>query len=133
MQSFLLAFVASLLAATALTPVARLLALRLGAVSSPGGRHLNEGTKPRLGGLALALGWCLPLGLLFHLHAPAGAALAGQQQKLLALVAGAALMCVVGALDDLRGLRAVHKLMAQLFAGALAYALGFRIEAIALP
>jgi len=133
MQSFLLAFVASLLVATALTPLARIVALRVGAVSNPGGRHLNEGTKPRLGGLALTLGWCLPLGLLFRLHPPAASALEGQGEKLAALVAGGLLMCVVGALDDLRGLRAVHKLLAQLVAGGLAYALGFRIEAIALP
>ena len=133
MHSFLLAFIASLLTATALTPLARVLALRFGAVSNPGGRHLNHRTTPRLGGLALCLGWCLPLAVIFRLHSPAADALLGQGAKLAALVAGGLLMCVVGALDDLRGLRAVQKLAAQMLAGGLAYALGFRIDAIALP
>jgi UDP-GlcNAc:undecaprenyl-phosphate/decaprenyl-phosphate GlcNAc-1-phosphate transferase len=133
MPSFLLAFFASLFAATALTPVARLLALRLGAVSNPGGRHLNARTIPRLGGLALSLGWCIPLALLFALHRPALRALEGNEAKLLAVVVGGLAMCAVGAFDDLRGVRAIHKLGAQLVVGAFAYWLGFRIEAIALP
>jgi UDP-GlcNAc:undecaprenyl-phosphate/decaprenyl-phosphate GlcNAc-1-phosphate transferase len=133
MQHYLLAFVGSLVAATVLTPCVRALAERLGAVSVPGGRHVNARSIPRLGGLALALGWCGPLLLLLFVHGPARSTLVDHEYHLAALMGGGLALCAVGALDDLRGVRAVHKVLAQALAACLAYALGFRIEAIELP
>ncbi len=133
MQRFLIAFCASLVAATLFTPLAKALAIRLGAVSNPGGRHINAQGIPRLGGLALAAGWTAPLAawLLFH---PLGkAALQGNERQLIGAMGGGLSLCLLGALDDLRGVRAVHKLFVQAVVACLAYALGFRIEAVALP
>src|SRR5262249_52363810 len=59
-SAFLLATVAS----TLLIPVVRVIAFRVGAVSTPGGRHIHSRAIPRLGGVAIASGFCIALGLL---------------------------------------------------------------------
>jgi UDP-GlcNAc:undecaprenyl-phosphate/decaprenyl-phosphate GlcNAc-1-phosphate transferase len=133
MEPYVLIFLVSLLTATLLTPLARAFALRLGAVSSPGERHVHARSIPRLGGVALALGWGGPLAALLAVYAPAEKALEGHQLHLFALFGGGAALCAVGAVDDLRGLRALHKLLAQTIIACFAFALGFRIDAIALP
>ena len=133
MPYYLIAFIAALVTCTALTPVARGLALRYGAVSDPGGRHVNERCIPRLGGAAIALAWGVPLLALVIFH-PACRALVGEHDRhLTGVVGGGALLCLVGALDDVRGLRAVHKLLAQVLVAIGAFVLGFRIEAVFLP
>src|SRR5262245_8723504 len=112
MQNYLIAFIATLLTTTAITPIARLLAIRLGAVSSPGGRNVNASSIPRLGGTAIALGWCLPLCILFLWHGAAHRMLQGSERQLAGAMGGGLILCVVGAFDDLRGVRAVNKLLA---------------------
>ena len=52
MLTAVFAFVGSLLAAVALTPLARQLAVALGAVDQPGERRVHAHAVPRLGGLA---------------------------------------------------------------------------------
>ncbi|MEM7610002.1 MAG: MraY family glycosyltransferase, partial [Myxococcota bacterium] len=49
------------------------------------------------------------------------------------LVMGGGAAAILGALDDLRGVRALHKLGTQTAIAGLAYAAGFRIDAVALP
>jgi UDP-GlcNAc:undecaprenyl-phosphate GlcNAc-1-phosphate transferase len=132
MQFYLVAFVAALLACTAFTPITRWVALKLGAVSDPGDRHVHARTIPRLGGPAIALAWCGPLLALLVAH-PSRALLLDHERHLAGAIGGGLLLCLVGALDDLRGLRAVYKLLAQVAVAVGAFALGFRIEAVFLP
>jgi UDP-GlcNAc:undecaprenyl-phosphate/decaprenyl-phosphate GlcNAc-1-phosphate transferase len=131
MQSHLAIFVLALVASLLLTPAARRLALSLGAVGTTGGRNVHARVIPRLGGVALTGGWSLSL-LLFLLVGEFPTTDPPQRQ-LFGVVLGGLILCVIGAVDDVRGLRAVHKLMAQVLVAVLAYGCGFRIEAIALP
>jgi UDP-GlcNAc:undecaprenyl-phosphate GlcNAc-1-phosphate transferase len=57
----------------------------------------------------------------------------GEGRELAGLVIGAVALCLTGAWDDVRGLRASLKLAAQTGAAAVAFGFGFRIEAIQLP
>jgi UDP-GlcNAc:undecaprenyl-phosphate GlcNAc-1-phosphate transferase len=61
------------------------------------------------------------------------ATLGHQGLKLVGMIAGGLALCLIGAVDDVRGLRAAHKLAAQVIVATLAYACGFRIDAISLP
>ena len=65
MRSFVAAFLVAALVGSILTPLVSRLALRLGAVSKPGGRNVNATVIPRLGGIAIALAFFTPLLLLF--------------------------------------------------------------------
>jgi UDP-GlcNAc:undecaprenyl-phosphate GlcNAc-1-phosphate transferase len=133
MAYYLAAFLSALVVCTALTPGAKWLASRLGAVSEPGGRHVNGQNIPRLGGLAISLAWAGPLLVLALTSTRFSPLLSGHGRHLIGIVGGGLLLCLVGALDDLKGLRAVHKLAAQLVVATGAFALGFRIEGIFLP
>ncbi|HVK65493.1 MAG TPA: MraY family glycosyltransferase [Polyangium sp.] len=133
MRTYLAAFAFSALVSGILTPLVRLLAFRLGAVSRPGGRHVHRHETPRLGGLAIFVGFFAPLVGLFFVQSVVAQAFTQDVRKVIGLFAGGAILCGVGAIDDTRGLRALHKLYAQVVVAVLAFACGFRIEAISLP
>ena len=65
MRSSAVGLIGAFLVTLALVPVAKRLATRLGAVDSGGGRRVHEGDIPRLGGIALAIGFFVPLVALF--------------------------------------------------------------------
>jgi UDP-GlcNAc:undecaprenyl-phosphate GlcNAc-1-phosphate transferase len=127
------ALIIALLVVAALTPLVRMLAFRLDAVAHPGGRHIHKATIPRLGGLAICIGLFAPLVIL-GLTEPAVADMFRPiWLRVLGLVLGGAIMCVVGVIDDTRGIRAGRKLLAQIAVAIFAFACGLRIEAIHLP
>ena len=145
MLPLLLAFAAAALLAVALTPLVLWWARRLGAVAGMGGRHIHQRSTPRLGGVALCMAMVLPVvGAVWF--EPSLEAAAGtlqpfgfryhfQQQQLRAwgLLVGGLAMCVLGAADDTRGLRARHKLLVQLLVAGAAFACGYRIDVVVLP
>ncbi|MRG92603.1 glycosyltransferase family 4 protein [Polyangium spumosum] len=133
MRTYLAAFALSALVSGIFTPLVRLLAFRIGAVSRPGGRHVHGRETPRLGGLAIFAGFFAPLMGLFFVQSVVAQAFTQDVRKVIGLFAGGALLCGVGAIDDTRGLRALHKLYAQVAVAVLAFACGFRIDAISLP
>lgn len=100
-------------------------------------RRLHHLAVPRLGGIAVWLG--VATGLLCVALLPAvvpgvgWTVLTSAQQQLVAGLGGAlVVMLVTGLADDVRGLRPLHKLVAQLLAALLVVAAGFRIDTIAL-
>src|SRR3954470_18912035 len=91
-----------------LTPAVGGMARMLGVVDRPGGRRVNRSPVPRLGGIALFLGFVVPaLAFLDLSHEARG------------LLLCAALATTVGAIDDFRGLRWFEKLGGQLAAAAV--------------
>src|SRR4051812_3556414 len=91
--------------ATALTPVVGRLARRAGAVDLPRARGLSDRPTPLLGGLAIFAG-TLVAGLLFLPDA----------DRFHAILAGAAIITLVGAIDDWRELSASWKLAGEVLA-----------------
>lgn len=133
MVTYSAAFLAAMLIASIATPIVRILAFRLGAVSSTGGRNVNTQQIPRLGGIAIAIAVVLPISILLLVRSE----VAGVLQEKLGLVAGLCLgafgMCVLGVVDDTRGVRASRKFVTQVACAAVAYFSGFKIQAISLP
>ena len=119
MRSFVAAFLVAALVATASTPMVRQLALRVGAVSNPGGRHVHERSVPRLGGLSLALAFFAPLIGLFFVESAVSELFTRDVARVAGLFAGGAAMVGLGALDDVRGVRALYKLYVQAAAHGL--------------
>lgn len=124
--------IATLVSAMLIGPV-RSIAQRLGAVSVPGGRHVHQAATPRLGGVAIFFGVLVPLAVLFNIDAGAAQALRADAMKAAGLVIGAVIMCGVGSIDDVRGMRALYKLLFQVAAATVAWLTGFRIEGVHLP
>jgi UDP-GlcNAc:undecaprenyl-phosphate GlcNAc-1-phosphate transferase len=107
----------------ALTPVSSRVARRVGAIDEPRGRGLAERPTPLLGGLAIFSG-VLAAWILFL---PAG------DDRWRAIIAGAALITLVGALDDVFELHAGVKLAGQIGAALLPVLEGVRVESFTLP
>ncbi len=103
--------------AWALCPLVAALAMRLGACSRPGGRSAHTTCIPRMGGLALYVP--VAAALLWTGTPHAGA-----------LLAGATIMVLVGAIDDIRGLTPRRKIAAQVAAALVLVAGGYRITGL---
>ncbi len=134
MLTFLIAFLVSLGLSTALVPVVKAMARRLGLVDhGRSSRKIHAAPIPRLGGIAIAAAFYAPLvGLFFHANEISQRFYAHKAQAL-ALVLGGLVIFGLGLVDDLRGLGAKAKFAVQ-FAVALAcWHWGLRIEEVALP
>jgi len=105
-----------------LTPAVGGMARLLGVVDEPDGRRLNRRPIPRLGGLAIFLGILVP--------ALAFLDLTGEMRG---IVIGAAVACVVGAVDDFRGLTPATKLAGQVLAAAIPTAFGVWVDHFTFP
>lgn len=127
LQQYLLgvAFLAALLASIAVTPSVIRLANRNGWYDQPGGRRIHKRPVPRLGGLAVfaatLAGFIAAAGLGWRVAEH-------HREFLVGILVGGAVLFTTGVVDDLRGLRPRTKLLAQMVAAGLVYAMGFRIE-----
>src|SRR5450755_421271 len=124
------AFYAFLLAAAVtalLTPVTMRLARAVGAIDQPRERGLSENPTPLLGGLAIFAG-ALVAVLVFL---PAG--YYREDQLWHGVLLGAAVITVVGALDDLYELPPPVKLAGQVLAAVIVVHFGVAVKAITLP
>lgn len=113
---FCVAFVVTFI----LTPIVKRLAPKLGLVDLPNARRINKEPMPTGGGLALFIGFAL-------------AALLADIPHVLPTLIGAAIITLVGFIDDRQNLSAGKKFAGQLL-GVLVYVLwGGRIEFVSNP
>ncbi len=133
MQTYLLSFVAATLASALFTPLARLVSFRFGIVSRPGGRHIHGRAIPRFGGLGIFLAVMTTVPLLWGLGHLTAALDAHDLMMGVGLLTGGGVMFLTGAVDDVRGLRALYKLFMQIAAAVIAWYFGFRIDVVDLP
>jgi UDP-GlcNAc:undecaprenyl-phosphate GlcNAc-1-phosphate transferase len=128
----ILSGVIAVLVATALTPLVRAGALRIGAVDTPGERKINKSTIPRMGGIAIAVAYTIALGIVLNtswLDIPNDG-----ESAFLGFIAGALIIFLAGIYDDLRQLGAKRKLATQVLAATAAWWGGARVyEVVNLP
>ncbi len=105
-----------------LTPLAVRLAYRIGAVDEPRARGLSDRSMPRLGGVAIFAGVLVGAILFLPLDGRFGA-----------IIAGAAVITIVGGLDDVFELSAPVKLAGQITAALIPVLDGVRVESFTLP
>jgi UDP-GlcNAc:undecaprenyl-phosphate GlcNAc-1-phosphate transferase len=109
-------------AAAVLTPVVARLARRIGAVDDIKDRGLAREATPLLGGLAIFAG-VLIAALLFS----------PQSSRTDAILAGAALITIVGAVDDTRDLPPGIKLLGQIAAALILVLADVTVQTLTLP
>ncbi|HUD72543.1 MAG TPA: MraY family glycosyltransferase [Dongiaceae bacterium] len=117
----LLGFLAALVATLLATPVVRALALGRNLLDAPNHRKVHTEAVPRLGGIALGAGILLGTVGAVLLSAEARDILLRHGTRFATLVAAAGLLALVGLYDDVRGLSARAKLLAQVGAGVIAF------------
>jgi UDP-GlcNAc:undecaprenyl-phosphate/decaprenyl-phosphate GlcNAc-1-phosphate transferase len=132
--SFFAPLIAFAIAATiglVLTPMIAAVARRYGWLDEPDGqRRMHKLAVPRLGGVAIFAG--VLAGLFAVLLLPAPLTMVGPEtwRLLPGLLAGGAIVFIVGLFDDLRGVPPVVKLLAQTAAALLALAFGFDLPRV---
>jgi UDP-GlcNAc:undecaprenyl-phosphate GlcNAc-1-phosphate transferase len=128
------AFVLACLVSGLLTPVVRRFALRRRLFDdNVAARKIHGRPIPRLGGVAIALGFYAPLLALLIESSGVGGHFYASWRKALAFLLGGAAICALGLFDDIRGSGAGRKFLIQFaIAGALYYA-GFKIDVLSLP
>ncbi|HMJ32323.1 MAG TPA: MraY family glycosyltransferase [Baekduia sp.] len=120
------AFVVAFAVAGLLTPLTARFARRVGAVDQPKARGLGRESTPLLGGLAIFAG-ALVAGLLFI------ETTSRTHDRFVGILAGAALITLVGALDDRFDLHPAVKLLGQVVAAVIPVTAGVEAGNITLP
>jgi UDP-GlcNAc:undecaprenyl-phosphate GlcNAc-1-phosphate transferase len=133
MRSVFIAFLMSLGVGALLTPLVRRLAIRLGALDAGGGRKVHAGSIPRLGGLAIVLGFYAPLTGLLFLDAGINRHFLADQRKVVGLFVGGLIIAGLGLYDDFRGANAPKKFLVQFLVAALLWQAGYRIDVVSNP
>jgi UDP-GlcNAc:undecaprenyl-phosphate GlcNAc-1-phosphate transferase len=114
--------IASFLGVVALTPVARQVALRYGITDRPGHGKLHTKVTPYLGGMAI-----LVTALVASSFLPSWSA------QGVGILVGAAVVGLVGLIDDMRMLGPVPRLITEVAAASLAFATGARVHLVNDP
>lgn len=131
-------FVASLATALLATPLARKLAIRLGAVDKPNPRRINKTPVPRMGGIAIFAGIAVAflvqyVGTMFLGWPVVLVPSPRMQVNYWMLVAAFAVIFATGLLDDKYSLKPLQKLAGQVLAAVIAVAGGLVIGDISNP
>ena len=132
------AFLVAMAVAAVLTPVAAKLASRVKAISWPSERGLSQRATPLLGGVAILAGVLVAAAIWMpgtirlspSPHAKPGSA---GIVHTWAILLGAVVIALVGALDDARPLRPQYKLIGQIAAAVIAVAGGALVTDVTLP
>ncbi|MCS7300526.1 MAG: undecaprenyl/decaprenyl-phosphate alpha-N-acetylglucosaminyl 1-phosphate transferase [Fimbriimonadales bacterium] len=136
MKTITAVFLLSLLTTYVLTPWARRLAIRMGALDVPDARRVHTEPIPRWGGLAIYIGVAVGMlaGLLrLYLLAPSDAVFLERATQFLGLLLVGAGVLIVGMLDDLKQFSALIQLSVLLLAGLVVQLFGVQIEGFAAP
>ena len=117
------ALVVALVVALVSTPVVKNLAIRVKAVDVPkDGRRMHDHPIPRMGGLAIFLGFLLSVLLFLELT-----------PQMRGMLLGAVIIVVLGIFDDIYSLPAMFKFVVQIVAALVAVLSGNVIEAVSNP
>lgn len=126
--------VAAALAGLLATPLVVQMAVARGIYDVPSdGRRVHTHPVPRLGGVAVFA--AMVCGLVATAIAWAGVGETGlmhQPRFFAGILLGGGLLFAAGLVDDLRGIRPAIKLLAQVLAATVVYALGFQVDVLSL-
>jgi UDP-N-acetylmuramyl pentapeptide phosphotransferase/UDP-N-acetylglucosamine-1-phosphate transferase len=130
MTTYLGVFLGSLVLALLVTPVVIIAARRMKVLDHPGIRTVHTNPIARIGGVAIFLAaMCLIVSVCF-LNNDIGVAFRQNALGLSALLCTAAFIFVVGLIDDVKGLPARVKLVAEIAAASLLCYVGVQISAL---
>jgi UDP-GlcNAc:undecaprenyl-phosphate GlcNAc-1-phosphate transferase len=128
MTTYLLIWLGSLALALAATPVVIWLARRVDAVDRPGVRTVHTRPVPRIGGIAIVFSAVGLIAPVLFLDNRFGDVFREVSVQVITLLGAATLIFLVGLVDDVRGLPARIKLIAEVIAAALLCFVGVRIS-----
>ncbi len=132
-KTYLSLFVLSALTSWILTPLVRKLAFRVGAIDFPNERKVHKDPMPRLGGLAIFIGMCLPWIGLYIIENFITITFQNYEKLWLKLIASSISILLLGAYDDIKGANATQKFTVQFAVAFFLYSSGLQITQLSNP
>ena len=134
MKTYFALFVIATMSALVITPIIRRLCQRFSLLDVPqDGRRVHTSAIPRLGGVAIYLSLIVALTSLFFINNLLTDVLSFYRPILFKVLVPSSLVLLLGVYDDLRGANAVVKFLGLGAIASIFYAMGGRIEALAVP
>lgn len=112
------------------TPIVLRYAEKSSAVDQPGGRRTNKRPMPRLGGVAIFIGFLVAAVLTVTLRQYSRANQHTWNMQLVGVLVATIFMAVVGLIDDFKDLAAKWQALALVVCGVILFAFGVRIEGV---
>jgi UDP-GlcNAc:undecaprenyl-phosphate GlcNAc-1-phosphate transferase len=131
MLTFLLTFLIALFVTILFTPMVRSFAPGLGAMDKPSDRKVHTASVPRLGGVAIFIGFMTAVVIGLLVAYGRGAHI--NPKPIIGVLLGGGLVFLTGLIDDLRGLRPLTKLSWQVIGSMVAVYFGVSITYISNP
>ncbi|MBO8434463.1 MAG: undecaprenyl/decaprenyl-phosphate alpha-N-acetylglucosaminyl 1-phosphate transferase [Tyzzerella sp.] len=109
------------------TPLAKKISIKCGAIDYPKDRGMHKKPMPRMGGIAIILGFMISVLLLIRYIPDI------EMKQFIGFMVGASIIVVLGIFDDIYTLRARLKLCIQIIAGLVVVYTGTRINVVLWP
>ncbi|MBR4015967.1 MAG: undecaprenyl/decaprenyl-phosphate alpha-N-acetylglucosaminyl 1-phosphate transferase [Anaerotignum sp.] len=109
------------------TPFAKWLSIKWGAIDYPKDRGVHKKPMPRMGGVAIVLGFILTVLMVYHFDKSMN------PKQFLGFLAGALLIAVLGMVDDRKNLPAKLKFCVQILAALIVIFSGTQIQVVLWP
>jgi len=132
MKTYLAVYLGSACLALVITPAIIRLGRRIKAIDVPGLRNVHTKSIPRIGGVAIFMSAMALILCVLLLPNVVGQRFRIIKPQLVVLLSAATFIFAVGLIDDLKGLRARTKFLAELAAALIIYAIGIRIKSVAV-
>lgn len=124
---YIAAFSTAFAISNVMTPVAKKLSLKLGAIDMPKKRGMHHKPMPRMGGIAIVVGFMATVILLYNFVDYSDV------KKLIGFFIGALIIVVLGMVDDVKNLPAKFKFIVQIIAALIPVIFGIRIHVVFWP
>ncbi|SCY87577.1 MraY family glycosyltransferase [Alkaliphilus peptidifermentans] len=123
MEKLFMAFFLALMISYILTPYAKKLAYKIGAVDVPkDNRRVHTKPIPRMGGLAIYVAFALTALIMLPIN-----------RSFIGILIGATLITIIGIIDDVKQISAKYKLLVQIIAAVIVVYSGVSIKYISVP
>lgn len=122
MLPYVVPFIIALVVSYLLTPGVKKVAIKVGAVDRPNARKVHTHVIPRLGGLAIYIGFMAAVLFCVPLH-----------HELIGMLLGCTAIVAIGIWDDICNIPARVKLVGQIAAACIPVAFGIQIEWLTNP
>ena len=132
MVVYLALFLTALVSSLIVTPRVVQASHRLGLMDAPGGRKVHTTPVPRLGGVAIAVGLAVTLGVAVIIDAQTPGGPRPDPKSLLPIISGAALVFAVGVWDDVDSVGPGVKLLIESAAASIVIAAGLTIPRVTI-
>ncbi len=124
---YIAAFASAFAVSIVMTPVAKTISIKAGAIDYPKDRGMHKKPMPRMGGIAIVCGFLITVLMISPFIDEI------ETKKLIGLLVGSVIIAVLGAFDDIKNLSAKFKLAVQIIAALVVIFSGVRIQFVIWP